>query len=275
MNTLSEFLTIIITTSPIKSHPSTYVLDQVIESFNLIDELNDCKKLIICDGYQIISNNKYKSGKISQDVATNYEIYIESIIDKYDNSEVIKRESRYGFAENVKYALELVKTEYVIIIQHDQIFLRNINFKDIIDMMTRHNNINYVNFISLQTVNYEAKLISRYNTFYEEYKKKSDLCGLSIIPLLFWYDKPHICRTSYYKDYVFGNKHLILKTRKRISVKNFIEDSFGQVVKENIKIGGYEEFIKYNSFLYYDDPDNPAIAHIDGRTCDLKYKVKK
>ena len=94
------------------------------------------------------------------------------------------------------------------------------------------------------------------------------------MPLLFWYDKPHICRTSYYKDYVFGGKHLILKTRKRISVKNFIEDSFGQVVKENIKIGGYGEFRKYNSFLYYDDPDNPAIAHIDGRTCDLKYKVK-
>ena len=273
MTTLSDFLTIIITTSPIRSHPSTYVLDKVIESFNLIDELNDCKKLIICDGYQIISNNKYKSGKINQEVATNYEIYIESITDKYVNSEVIKRDKRYGFAENVRYALELVRTEYVIIIQHDQIFLRNINFKDIIHMMTRHHDINYINFISLQTINYETKLISRYNTFYEEYKKESDLCGLSIMPLLFWYDKPHICRTSYYKDYVFGGKHLILKTRKRINVKNFIEDSFGQVVKENIKIGGYGEFRKYNSFLYYDDPDNPAIAHIDGRTCDLKYKL--
>ena len=107
-------------------------------------------------------------------------------------------------------------------------------------MMTIHKEINYINFISIQTVNYEAKLISRYKTFYEEYKKESNLYGLPIMPLLFWYDKPHICRTSYYKEYVFGSKHLILKTNKEISVKNFIEDSFGQVVKKNIKIGGYE-----------------------------------
>lgn len=273
MGDLSDFLTIIITTSLIKSHPSTYVIDQVIESFNFIDGLNDCKKIIICDGYQIIPNNKYKSGKITQDVATNYDLYIESITDKYHNSEIIKRDKRCGFAKNVKYALDLVRTDYVIIIQHDQIFLRNINFKDIIDMMTIYEEINYINFISLQTVNYEAKLISRYNTFYEEYKKESKLCDLPIMPLLFWYDKPHICRTSYYKEYVFGIKHLIIKTNKRISVKNFIEDSFGQVLKENIKIGGYKEFIKYHSFLYYDEPTNPAIAHIDGRTCNLKYIV--
>ena len=57
MSNLSDFLTIIITTSPIKSHPSTYILDQVIESFNFIDGLNDCKKIIICDDYKIISNN--------------------------------------------------------------------------------------------------------------------------------------------------------------------------------------------------------------------------
>ena len=272
MNTLSDFLTIIITTSPIKSHPSTDVLDQVIESFNLIDELNDCKKLIICDGYQIISNNKYKSGKITQEVATNYELYIESITDKYNNSVIIKRDNRYGFAENVKYALDLVMTEYVIIIQHDQIFLRNIDFKDIIDMMVKYTDINYINFISLQTVNYEAKLISKYNSFYKEYKNKSNLCSLPLMPLLFWYDKPHVCRTSYYKDYVFGNKHLIIGTNKYLCVKNFIEDSFGQVVKENIKSGGYEQFLNYNSFLYWDDPTSPAIAHIDGRTYNLKYK---
>jgi hypothetical protein len=131
--------------------------------------------------------------------------------------------------------------------------------------MISHNNINYINFLSLQTINYECRLISRYNIFYEDYKKKSNLCDLPIIPLLFWYDKPHICRTSYYKEYVFGTKHLIIKTNKKISVKNFIEDSFGQVLKENVKSGGYPEFVKYNSFLYCDDPSNPAIAHINGR----------
>lgn len=59
-------------------------------------------------------------------------------------------------------------TDYVIIIQHDQIFLRNIDFKDVINMMIRHDNIN---FLFLQTINYESKLISRYNIFYEDYKK--------------------------------------------------------------------------------------------------------
>ena len=34
MSTLSDLLTIIITTSAIRSHPLTFVIDQVIESFN-------------------------------------------------------------------------------------------------------------------------------------------------------------------------------------------------------------------------------------------------
>jgi hypothetical protein len=37
----------------------------------------------------------------------------------------------------------------------------------------------------LQTVNYEEKPTSKYNTFYEEYKKKLDYNGLSIMPLVF------------------------------------------------------------------------------------------
>ena len=284
---ISKYLTVILTTSPIKSHPSTEIIDKTIKSFDYINGLNSCKKFIICDGYAIIENNRYKSGKITEECASHYKEYINSITNKFCNTTIIKRDKRYGFAENVKYALNnLVKTEFVIVIQHDQIFLRSIDLKSVIFTMLNHSDINYIGFVSKQTSNYESFLQSKYNQFYRDFlahlhvdgllmkNNLSELLnyryGLSLLPLVFWYDKPHICKTSYYKDYVFGMKHYCLKTNKEIKVKNFIEDTFGQLEKENIKIGGFCQFKKYGSFLLCDSKQ-VAIAHSNGRS----YKITK
>ena len=108
---MSKYLTVILTTSPIKSHPSTEIIDKTIKSFDYINGLNSCKKFIICDGYAIIENNRYKSGKITEECASHYKEYINSITNKFCNTTIIKRDKRYGFAENVKYALTFVRAE--------------------------------------------------------------------------------------------------------------------------------------------------------------------
>lgn len=52
---LSELLTIIVTTSPIRSNPSTEVLEKAFETFKLagFDFAYNCKKVIVCDGVRV------------------------------------------------------------------------------------------------------------------------------------------------------------------------------------------------------------------------------
>jgi hypothetical protein len=55
---LSQLLTIVVTTSPIKSHPSTELLERVFETFVLAGNefAFQCPKVIICDGCRILDD---------------------------------------------------------------------------------------------------------------------------------------------------------------------------------------------------------------------------
>lgn len=141
-------LTIIITTSPIRIHPSTLMLDNVINSFLNVEGLIDCKKIIICDGYTLTESKlSLKSGIITDELQIKYKGYIENIIKNiengiYKNTDIIVRDKRYGFASNVEYLLDnYVKTQYVMIVQHDHNFIRKVNFSisEIISGMEKKN----------------------------------------------------------------------------------------------------------------------------------------
>jgi hypothetical protein len=65
---LPELLTIIVTTSPIKSNPSTEVLERTFATFRFGGEefAYSCPKLIICDGCRILESEDKKSKKITR-----------------------------------------------------------------------------------------------------------------------------------------------------------------------------------------------------------------
>lgn len=75
---------------------------------------------------------------------------------------------------------------------------------------------------------------------------------LPLYPLTFWYDKPHIARTSYYRT-IF-KVHII---------KNYIEDSFGQDVLNQIKRQSLLIQKKVGIYIYADD-ESPAMNHVNG-----------
>ena len=91
-------LTIIITTSPIQSHPSTEVIDEVRNSFKLIDGLSEVHQIIVADGYLVSDTYAPKSGKISREMANNYQIYLKSLKEKTSkeaNVTLVEREERW------------------------------------------------------------------------------------------------------------------------------------------------------------------------------------
>ena len=331
-NELHQQLTIIITTSPIKSHPSTQLLDITINSFKLIDKLDDCKKIIMCDGYKIgltCDDNKFKSGIIDENHAKKYLTFLEIIKRKsssneYNNSLIHIQSHHCGFAENIKFALyNYVKTPYVMIVQHDYMFVRFVDITSIINCMNYNDDVKYVGILSHSHKNYVNRVLSKpdYHVFYEDleiqinaystinnetYKfgydennllnENNKLCfqndntkdknyvtqsilnytthkyNLPLMPIILWYDKIHICKTLFYKTFVFetihidyGSNNINTGKHKQIKrVKSFIEDTLGNVEMNNIKRHGIMAFNNYGTFVL-NDANMPAIIHKNGR----------
>lgn len=341
INDLHLDLTIIITTSPIKSHPSTNLLDSTINSFNLVDGLNDCRKIIMCDGWtKIVAEGQkqaIKSVVITEDLKNKYLEYVENIRKKaesneYKNAEIYLQEKNNGFAENVKIALyDYVRTPYVIIVQHDQEFKRSVDLKTAIERMKSNDDIKYIGMMSDSDQNYVKKILARpeYSLFYKDIETEinsfiwSDIekyhniikndpeasklistnnlidfrkdntdskvgvtnaiinytrykYGLPLMPIVFWYDKTHICSTEFYKKFVFGTVHIDYSYASNVGqtgklrpiklVSRFIEDTLGAAERGNIKRHGICAFKNYGTYVLYDNPDKVAIYHADGRS---------
>lgn len=118
----------------------------------------------------------------------------------------------------------------------------------------------------------KENLDSSSNIFGKIINNNKIISGLPLLYLTFWYDKMHICRTSYYSS-IFKKFHFQYDNKKYIKIKNFIEDSFGHVVKTNIKRHGICGFLNYRCFLLYDDII-PAIGHLDGRSAIDKDNIQ-
>ena len=99
---LRERLTVIITTSPIRSHPSTEMISQVRASFALIEVLPrphvvtsirflhshthwqgliDCPQIIIADGVSIVEKSALKKGKVTASLSARYSQYLQLLGD--------------------------------------------------------------------------------------------------------------------------------------------------------------------------------------------------
>jgi hypothetical protein len=204
-HTLTEQLSIIITTSPIKSHPSTSLIDQTINSFKRTPHLIDCPIIILCDGFKTKSSgnkNEYKSCVITEEVKEKYLEFISRLKKKYLNEEpsneeinenisnndkddtndkkpsnvtIIVQNSNFGFSSNVKFGLEKVLTPFVMIVQHDQVFQRFVNIEKVIESMTNNSDIHYVGMMSCsdrQYINKNYNSNSKFNSFYKDLEKE-------------------------------------------------------------------------------------------------------
>jgi hypothetical protein len=293
-HSLHKLLSIVITTSPIQSNPSTEMIENTLKSFNLCEGLEDCDKFIICDGYVIKNKNQLKRGGVTNDYAQKYEQFIlnlENKINEFKYVTINKQPNRNGFAKNVKLSLDMINTPLVMIVQHDHQFVRPVNIMNVVNSMIKHSNINYVGFISNSVSSIDCELRQSFKKFWNDLENEIDTTKLngetiikyfkdkyelSLVPLTFWYDRIHIANVSYYKT-IFNKKFKLVGQNNEVihetKIKNYIEDTFGNFQRNDIKFNGYDAFKKYMSFIYVDtdnvdDIKNPSqyvIKHVNGR----------
>ena len=240
-------LSVVIVSSPIPSHPDTFIIDSVIDSLNLIDGLERVNIVIILDGYVINDKVQTKKGKITTDMKLCYDEYYEKLKDKYcfPNFLIEKCENHLGFALAVKHGLALCRTDYALILQHDRKFVRRFSgISSLMECMEIHDHIRYIHFPTIMSSKHTS-LLQRYGlhplTNAElAYIPVSDECELR--PLIFWYDSNHLCNIRRYmaifspyksmpksiRDIVNGTDNESLR-KMLLKRGDFIEDKFGQV----------------------------------------------
>ena len=59
VDSVMDLLTIIVTTSPTRSNPSTELLETVVETFNKVPGLIACKMIVMCDGVKELSDEQF------------------------------------------------------------------------------------------------------------------------------------------------------------------------------------------------------------------------
>mmetsp|Transcript_5569 Transcript_5569/g.10582 ORF Transcript_5569/g.10582 Transcript_5569/m.10582 type:complete len:682 (-) Transcript_5569:443-2488(-) len=186
---LEELLTIIVTTSPIKSNPSTEVLEKTFATFHHGGDNFAflCPKVIVCDGCRIMSadNNvskKYSNSKQSlrngiatNDQAENYlkfKMALKNIckeaqhdcMSPFHNTRVVELEERHGYGFALRHALyHEVTTPYVCVIQHDRTFMRRTPMEEVVrSMIHRSNDIKYVGLNMRSNLTYRDIIVSKY-----------------------------------------------------------------------------------------------------------------
>ena len=264
---VSEHLTILITTSPTKHHPSTDLLEIVLSSLQLIDHLNECRKIIICDGYNVKEKEHLKVSQITEDMVSNYENYKlnlqQKINEGHENfykSELLILPNRFGFAFALKEALtQLVTTEYVMVIQHDRCFVREFNLLGTINAMKTNEKMRYVLLPTGSTLKYRNRMCSKFER--PDMLKGNEVYfeDLVFLPLLQIYDSSHIATVDFYLNFIFANKY--------VAKSGFIEDKLGGIQVTDIKLNGFAAHTKYGTYLYGDGSES-VVQHLDGR-CGL------
>jgi hypothetical protein len=161
-------VTVVMNTSPIKSNPSTDLLARTAASFKHVPGLQDCPKLIICDGYRVLK--KRKKYDITESEAAAYEEFKKSVrAFSHDPSSVffgaivLELEGRHGFGLALKEGMQLVKTEFMMVAQHDWAFSRKcLDLKAAVHTMQELPHVKYIGMLSSPTLQYPHKILCDY-----------------------------------------------------------------------------------------------------------------
>jgi len=196
MPPLEQVLTIIVTTSPIKSNPSTEVIEKTFDTFKMAghDFAVKCRKVIVCDGCRRIDNETatvsrrhvnakqaMRNGIVSETQEENYDKFKAALRVLCANAaahdddspladtHVEELNSRHGYGFALRHALRhCVTTPYVCVIQHDRTFMRPTPMFETMQAMWRHRYIKYVTISMRSNLLYRDLFIGKYGKLYHQ-----------------------------------------------------------------------------------------------------------
>ena len=116
------------TTTPYRTHPSTRLIEEVLESIHRLAGVGpDVKKVIVADGVKVRESSKFRAGVVTAEDDAGYRHYLERVHhltrtpgSSLHGAELIALDERHGFAHALRRGLMRVSTPFVLVAQHDR-----------------------------------------------------------------------------------------------------------------------------------------------------------
>ena len=250
---LRDQITLITSTSPVPSNPSTRIIKEGLESYLLIPELTDCPKIIICDaprtnlsGYRVENYNKFLE---------NLSDLCKSGNPAFQNTTIIKCKEFSCLAGALEIAVAQVKTPYMLIHQHDFQLLKTIDLRGLLKTMDRIPNIKHVRL---------NKKVNESNPYDLEVTPIAEKSDVPLCRCFGWSDNDHVTRKSYYTDFIFVHINAMAKSRNS-PVKSYMEKYIHPMMRTDLKYNGDKVHPKYGTYLYGELGEEPYLFHLNGR----------
>lgn len=252
---LRDKLTVILCTSPVKTNPSTALIEETHGSMaHYAPALRECAAIVVCDGYKIKPAAKYRSGQVTAEGASAYEAFVAKL-KSLKFGALVRCEERQGFGFALKAALARVRTPYVIVVQHDRNFIRKVDIPNIVKVMEENASwLHYVGLPTSTTVHYARMILSKYGIKVKP--RTPDGADFALTPLLQWYDSTHVCSTKHYRDFVYRGD--------LVKRGGFVEDKLGQYQLAQIREHGMAAHAAFGQFVFDDGVKTPIVSHLDG-----------
>lgn len=312
MADLEDSLTIIITTSPTPSCPSPELVASVLASLPpelgavpliiTFDHYSQPKS----PHHQ--AGGRLKRGQVPAAMAAEYPAYINNVKSLFhpDPESLVETEDPYmhaflsrcdhrsinddgavrtrpvlflrqvyrqGFAFSLKSLLPHVRTQFLLVLQHDWVFTSPPPpFRTLLAIMsdvTEPLAINYVTFVARMSLRYERSRGGVHVNYgavlcAARAKRRDRALQDSLVACLHFFDRPHLCSTDLYRQ-IFRSDVL----RRG----DFVEDTLGcayvnAITAAETPEASIQAWQKYGAWMYYpDDGEVVAVRHTSGRTC--------
>lgn len=236
MKQMNNELTIIITSHPVPSHPNIYMLKRVLNSYKLIKYGNST----VYDSCPIILAHDYFETPKYITYLENIKKYIKDL--KKNNITIIKRDTHGHLSGNIRNAMKLVKTEFIIVAQQDLEFVRSFDIGTIIQDMKEKSFLKFIKFNKRKNISYcsdKGKLFGQQiSTKRNNYTRTPG-----------WTDQNHICKTTYYTEMIL----------KEVPDGTFMEDII------HCHDASLNHQTKYGTYIYGKLNENQYIKDLIGR----------
>lgn len=268
---LIPYVTVILNTSPVRAHPSTRLLEEVVESFAWVPGLLACRLILVADGYKLRERDEHKSGIVSPGVAAAYRRYLIRV-DRLTQSpgsalagaELLVLEERHGCAHALRRALSLVTTPLILVVQHDRPFCAAVDLRPLVDAMRLHEgSVNTIGLVTPTTRDYEKLWISRGvpNAFF---RSRTLVVAAStpvrLVPIVAILDSTHLASAAWLRARVFGPE-----MRTSLPVGCFLEDTLGQAQLAELRADP-SSHAWYGTYLASPGLGAPVlVTHLNGR----------
>ena len=225
---IESLLTVVVTSSPIKSNPSTRLLLECLQSLDKHGALANCRKLIMCDGFKVRKTSQRKQGIVTDDEAELYREYVNEVArlcrehPLFRRTRLVRLARRQGSAYAIREAIDAhVQTPFVIIVPHDCVIARPVNLDAVATAMHKHpGQISYVKIVGRSTLNYAEAVQSQYGVKLQPLTNMLP-DGLTLLPMLRYMDNVAIVSVRYLKEVVYHPSSAVRRA-------TFIEDTFGK-----------------------------------------------